>query len=830
MKRLYLTFAAILCAANFSHAQSIIEVDGISYKIIKEADEANTHGLVHVCPKPYGQYEDAVIIPNAIFHGSDEYADIYKVVGIAPETFANTEYLESVALPPSIESIGEDAFYNSSLTNITIPYGNLKSIPEGVFYCSSLESIHLPKSITEIGATAFSNNNRLKSVVVEGVIHLGNGAFRSCTDLETVKLPETLVTIGDHAFDRCLDLIQINFPSSLKSIGCHAFQECKELKEVQFPKGLIEIKKNAFNNSGLTSIKLPDGLTRIDEGTFICCDNLKTITIPGSVKRIGNFAFSACTSLHDIILPENLKTIGGAAFYNCNELEAIYLNSPTPPAIGKIEDNEEMSYPFAYCSELLKIYVPAASLGAYKRSEQWKGYADKLVGFDYSKTSPVIGTYKVTRIKPNQYAGQQMQSFTIPDGIEEIGEAAFYNCADLTKVNIPNSVKTIKYSAFYQCIKLKDINLPRSIQTIENAVFADCESLEKIVIPNGITLIDEYLFNNCRNLKEVTLPNTIKTIGESAFANCSALESIIIPEGVTAIDDIAFEDCKNLKKLVLPSTLESIGYRAFGGCESLTEVILPSSLEYVGQYAFARCEQLNKVTIEGTGKEWERYIFTSCPNLKAIEISCDISEFNPDSFYDQRNLIKKKADVSSIVAVDLGLSVKWANMNLNADFPDDKGDLFSWGSTLAGDTFGQESYKFYKNGKFIKYCVEDTYGTVDGRSKLIPQDDAATSILGQGWAIPTEEEWKELIEKCEWKFECNYGNSASGFKITGPSGNHIFIPTTEYSPIKLWSADLGKSFLGCTPFARIIIINSSKVEISNISRYMGLPIRPVKRK
>lgn len=814
-----ITLSSVFCVIN---AQSTFEVDGICYKIVKEADEASTFGLVHVCPKPYGQYEDTINIPNAIKHGIDEFADKYKVVGIDPATFANTEYLESVILPPSIENIGEDAFYNSSLTSITIPYGNLKSIPDGVFYCSRLKSVHLPKSVIEIGERAFANNNLLETVIAEGVIHIRNRAFNSCTDLKTVKLPETLITIGNSAFDRCLDLVEINFPSSLKSIGILAFCECKNLTEFKPQKGIVEIKERAFNHSGLNTVTIPEGLTRIDMGVFSCCFNLKKVTIPNSIKRIGNYAFSACKSLHDIILPESIKVIGHGAFFQCQELEAIYLKSNEPPTIGMSSHNyyEDTTDPFAESFEQLKIFVPIASLDIYRHSEPWKNNVDKLTGYDYSEGEPKIGEYRVTRIKPQQYSNQQITSFSIPEGIEEIGEAAFYNCTNLTKVSIPNSVTTIKYSAFYKCTNLKDINLPKSINSIEHGAFADCQNLEKIIIPEGVTVIDSHLFRGCKNLTEVILPSTLKTICKSAFSDCSSLQSIIIPEGVTTIEDIAFMNCKSLKQVILPATLQKIGYEAFWGCESLLELNLPSSITFVERGAFSNCGSLSKVAINGKAKEWDQSIFLGCPNLKIIEINCDLSELNPDSFYGYENIIKRPAsNKAQIIAVDLGLSVKWANINLDADFPEKKGATFAWGEACPKDTYKLETYKFYKDGKYTKYCIEDN------QSKLLPEDDAATSILGKGWATPTEEEWKELIEKCVWQYESNSELNIYGYKITGPSGNQIFLPTGN-----MWSSTLANSFLGVTAYARAISLDSYKYNnISSFSRCMGFHIRPIKR-
>ena len=128
----------------------------------------------------------------------------------------------------------------------------------------------------------------------------------------------------------------------------------------------------------------------------------------------------------------------------------------------------------------------------------------------------------------------------------------------------------------------------------------------------------------------------------------------------------------------------------------------------------------------------------------------------------------EKVTVTDERIVDLGLSVNWANCNVGADEPQEYGDYFAWGEVESKDVFSPNNYKYYSNGKF-KDIGSDISGT---------QYDAATHVMGKDWRMPTKAEYEELISKCEWKF-ITY-RKVRGWKVTGPSGNSIFLPATGY--------------------------------------------------
>ena len=123
--------------------------------------------------------------------------------------------------------------------------------------------------------------------------------------------------------------------------------------------------------------------------------------------------------------------------------------------------------------------------------------------------------------------------------------------------------------------------------------------------------------------------------------------------------------------------------------------------------------------------------------------------------------------------VDLGLpsGTLWATCNVGADSPEEYGDYFAWGETEPKDYYSWITYK-WSNGEYniTKYST-----TVDNKTELDPEDDAAYVNCGPQWRMPTMEQQQELIENCTWTSHTL--NGVKGRLVTGPNGNSIFLPS-----------------------------------------------------
>ena len=130
-----------------------------------------------------------------------------------------------------------------------------------------------------------------------------------------------------------------------------------------------------------------------------------------------------------------------------------------------------------------------------------------------------------------------------------------------------------------------------------------------------------------------------------------------------------------------------------------------------------------------------------------------------------------------VVAVDMGLSVKWANMNVGAKKSTGFGSYFAWGETKSKDYYSWNTYAWSKgDSQFLT-----KYSTTDRRAQLASSDDAAHTNWGGKWRMPTVDEYEELInpDNCKWEWVTKEG--INGYKVTSKkTGNSIFLPITGF--------------------------------------------------
>ena len=133
---------------------------------------------------------------------------------------------------------------------------------------------------------------------------------------------------------------------------------------------------------------------------------------------------------------------------------------------------------------------------------------------------------------------------------------------------------------------------------------------------------------------------------------------------------------------------------------------------------------------------------------------------NIEKFIEINNLLQSlgvKA-VNATVAVDLGLSVKWANCNIGSTCVGDKGRLYGWGDT-SGNILVED------------YYLKDIQTPINIANT---EYDIVTKNLGKDWSLPTIEHWKELIKECKWEWISN--SLIKGYIVTGLTGEKIFLP------------------------------------------------------
>ncbi|MCI6730129.1 MAG: leucine-rich repeat protein [Clostridiales bacterium] len=168
-------------------------------------------------------------------------------------------------------------------------------------------------------------------------------------------------------------------------------------------------------------------------------------------------------------------------------------------------------------------------------------------------------------LAPWESVKEEITTVIISDGVNSIGDAAFYGCTKLINITIPSSLLTIGSDAFVNCAALECITIPNGVTAIGSYAFSNCRSLESITIPNGVTTIECYTFVSCSALKSVVIPNSVTAIESYAFSHCTAVESVTIPDGIETIEANAFLNCLSLNDIYIPDTVTDIVATAFNG-------------------------------------------------------------------------------------------------------------------------------------------------------------------------------------------------------------------------------------------------------------------------
>jgi hypothetical protein len=196
-------------------------------------------------------------------------------------------------------------------------------------------------------------------------------------------------------------------------------------------------------------------------------------------------------------------------------------------------------------------------------------------------------------------------------------------------------------------------------------------------------------------------------------------------------------------------------------------------------------------------------------------------------------------DGHEYVDLDLPSGTLWATCNVGAEKPEEYGDYFAWGETKTKENYDWSTYKWCNGSEYelTKYCVSGRYGTVDNKTELLPEDDAATANWGSNWCMPTVEQIEELYRYA--KLENTTQNGVSGLKITGRTyGKSIFLPDCGWrdgttissagSEGGYWSrsinADPADHYAHDVAYAHY---SSSATIWAEDDRYRGFAIRPV---
>ena len=366
-----------------------------------------------------------------------------------------------------------------------------------------------------------------------------------------------------------------------------------------------EVKQAAFKgNTDITSVKMVNGMEKLNHYTFQNCTNLASVTLPETLKSIGQNSFDGCEMLLNVCNDSNIQIIKGDTMNGAVGNYACNIYSSNSGGAGKFVtegDFEVFEFPnnkyvLKYHGNPTEINFPAGTTGIYK--------------------DVFAGNTDITEI-------------VFPKEISYIGKAAFSGCTSLKKITFPKGTKISEFGtmAFANCTALEEFNYEESLtnylqidflnDTANPLTYSETIRINGQVpiyleIPRGTTVIKQCSFVNCQDIKSIIIPDTLEVIKPFAFS-LSSVESLIFQgeSKFKIFENNAFANCPFLGDIKFPKSVEKIELQAFYNCDSITNVSFENNnnLIELGQKAFYECSNIktffvgNNSSLEIVGAE-----------------------------------------------------------------------------------------------------------------------------------------------------------------------------------------------------------------------------------
>lgn len=627
------------------------------------------------------------VIGDSAFWGCQMLSQVIlpdDIKEIKNSAFMGCTALEEISLPQSIEIIADGAFREcTALKNIVIPE-NLKKLGNNAFcLCTSLESVTFEGAQAEIGEFAFGGCTALKNAVLPSLLlEIPDGCFSECA-IASIEIPETVTSIGFEAFHRCNQLKTVKIPTAVMYLkgkaffGCTSlesadlsnasvtisescFENCEALSKLENCENIVDFYYNSFMNTLLmdvtdgmsvifgilvhvdptvTTVTIPDTVTRIDGKAFAQCNNLEELIIPNKVI-VDKRAFINCTALRRIVFPNDLEVLSAETFASLYHAEEIVFGSE----IKIIEENA-----FEYIKKTCVFTFNGTK-------EQWQaisGDKDLLGGYrvicndgvlegilEYVKTDDlyitlstdgiltVSGTGNTFSEYPFSNYDHLIKKLVIEEGVTAIPEGinrVIKKCTSLSDVVLPSTLTSFSPEPFRSTEWYKQFHKsPENALIIGTQLLMVSKSAEgNYSVPHGITVIGNYAFCECSKIVGVDIPSTVTEIRPFAFNYCG-IKELIIPESVKKIDSLA-SSCPDLSKIVLQGVTD-IGTGIASYCENLTLVIINEGVTSLPINTVYECSNNTIIILPTTIDKvdysafWSVKGFIACPNKKIADL------------------------------------------------------------------------------------------------------------------------------------------------------------------------------------------------------------------
>jgi uncharacterized repeat protein (TIGR02543 family) len=531
---------------------------------------------------------------------------------IADGAFEDSDLI-SVTIPSTVDSIGEDAFkQSSSLQHITFMGSAPSEVGDNAFDGIDADvSGYQSETATGFGdpgdlwnGITFVRIGGEYACTTDGLTE-GSGTFTvaqfavtahtGCTG--RVEIPQAVTSIAANALQSS-GITSLVIPASLKSVGDQALNGVSSLISVTFRDGsnLQTIGSWAFESSGLTAIKIPASVESIGVEAFYNSQSLASVKFAaGSVlEHIGDSAFRSIM-IREITVPASVETIDNYAFNSSTQLARVTFLGDAPETMGIEVFNGTATGSTAYVSD--------TASGFGESGATWNGLNVALVGGSYDCVSDGLqtGTFTVTNL--TVVSNESCEGFAeIPHGVQSIDDDAFEN-SGLDSVSIASTVVSIGQDSFSGSSILEKIQFFGDAPSVVGVdAFDDVETGADAYVSNTatgfgdegstwnqLTIVKVGGAYACIPNEPVDQPGTFtvsnfEVTSRDIFCTNARIE---IPYGVTTIRDYVFSS-SGITSALISSSVKSIGANAFHSNGSLTsiEFAISSRLETIGESAF----------------------------------------------------------------------------------------------------------------------------------------------------------------------------------------------------------------------------------------------------
>lgn len=499
------------------------------------------------------------------------------------------------------------------------------------------------------------------------------------TGLDTeVSIPATIAglpvtVIGDRAFYEQSALTSITIPNGVTSIELLAFSYCTGLASITIPNSVSSIEGYAFKRcSGLESIHVDDANEVYGSIDGVLFTNDKTSLllfpegrrgqyfVPNSVTSIGDSAFSRCSGLESITIPNSLASIGDAAYSWCTSLESITI----PGSVTSIG---------------WEAFSECTSLGSITINDNMVFIEDRAFFYCIGLRSiyfegggpPTLGSDVFFNVNDaTVYYDSLIDDW--PDTFGGLPTAVF----PFTSSSVNGGIRLDSYSGNVARIALPNSIAGAPVVAVGNSLFIDHSELTHVALPVDAETLGSSAFQNCDNLTSLTMGDKVISVGDSTFANCTSLTDITLSSSVTFLGDSAFAGCANLATVNIPEDLTTLSAYTYSGCSSLTSLTFPGGITAFGESALEYCNSLESLYFEGNAPSLGLDALLGVSGLTVFNLpgsTGDWTAFDAYGLVQSWNPNIESASISHGEQLDqFGFNVTgWADMSFNVEVCDD---------------------------------------------------------------------------------------------------------------------------------------------------------------